>query len=116
MALAIAAVGLGFLMSATGTGLGNSVLAHQYIEATRRAQSHLAEIGVTVPLAAGAQSGDDGGGFAWSTRISSPVMHAVAAKQDAARVGLYTVDVSITWRSGLTSKTVSLRSQRIGPP
>lgn len=103
-------------MSAAGTGLGNSGLAHQYVEATRRAQSHLAEIGVTVPFAAGLRSGDDGGGFAWSTNISPPVRHAVAATPDAAHVALYTVDVRISWRSGNTCKTVSLRSQRIGPP
>ena len=30
----------------------------RYVEATRRAQSHLAEIGVSVPLVAGARSGE----------------------------------------------------------
>jgi general secretion pathway protein I len=116
VALAIAAVGLGFLMSAAGTGLGNSGLAYQYVEATRRAQSHLAEIGVTVPFAAGMRSGDDGGGFAWRTRISPPVMHTVAAQPENTRLALYTIEVSILWHNGSASKTVSLRSQRIGPP
>ncbi len=115
VALAIAAVGLGFLMSAAGTGLGNSGLAHTYVEAMRRAQSHLAELGATEPFAAGVRSGDDGGGFTWSTRISPPVLHALAATSGTARVGLYTVDVTISWRSGNSSKTVSLRSQRIAP-
>ena len=39
VALAIAALGLGALMAAAGTGLGNATLADQYIEATRRAQA-----------------------------------------------------------------------------
>ena len=115
VALAIAAVGLGFMLSAAGTGLGNSGLAHQHNEATRRAQSHLAEIGVTVPFVPGTRSGDDGGGFAWRTRISPPVTHPVATKPGTAPLALYAVEVSILWRSGSSSKTVSLRSQRIGP-
>jgi hypothetical protein len=105
---------LGFLLSAAGTGLGNSGLAYQYVEATRRAQSHLAEIGVTVPFVASTRSGDDGSGFAWRTRISPPVTHPVAATQGAAPLALYTVEVSILWRDGSSFKTVSLRSQRIG--
>jgi general secretion pathway protein I len=116
VALAIAAVGLGFLMSAAGTGLGNSALSYQYVEATRRAQSRLAEIGVSQPFVAGTHSGDDGGGFAWRTRISPPATHSVATRPGAMPLGLYTVEVSIVWRNGSASKTVSLTTQRIGPP
>jgi general secretion pathway protein I len=116
VALAIAAAGLGLLMSAAGEGLGNSGLAYQYVEATRRAQSHLAEIGVTAPLLPGLRSGDDGGGFTWSTRISAPSMHMVAETPGGKPLGLYTVEVSISWRSGNSSRTVSLRSQRLGEP
>jgi prepilin-type N-terminal cleavage/methylation domain-containing protein len=115
IALAIAAIGLGFLMSAASTGIGNAGLAYRYVEATRRAQSHLAEIGVSVPFVAGVTSGDDGDGFTWTLRISPPVGHANTPERTAgARTGLYTVDVSISWRSGASTKTVSLRSQRMG--
>jgi prepilin-type N-terminal cleavage/methylation domain-containing protein len=115
VALAIAAIGLGFLMSATSTGIGNAALAYRYVEATRRAQSHLAEVGVSVPFVAGATSGDDGDGFTWTLRISPAVTHANGASPTGgARTGLYTVDVSVSWRSGVSIRTVSLRSQRIG--
>ncbi len=115
VALAIAAVGLGLLMSATGTGLANSNIAHQYVEGTRRAQSHMAELGVAVPLVAGIRSGDDGDGFAWTTRVSPPVVHNAGPTPTETRAGLYTVEVEVTWRSGAVIKSVVLRSQRIAP-
>jgi general secretion pathway protein I len=116
VALAIAALGLGALMAATGTGLRNAALADQYIEATRRAQSHLAAIGTLTPLRPGIQSGDDGAGYSWQVRISSPVLHAQTAQPDMQKpLGLYTVDVVLTWRSGVSNRSVSLQSQRLGP-
>lgn len=115
VALAIAAIGLGFLMSAASTGISNAGLAYRYVEATRRAQSHLAEIGVTVPLVAGMTSGDDGDGFTWSLRISRPVAHAASgAPAGATRPGLYTVEITVSWLSGPSTRNVALRTQRIG--
>jgi len=118
VALAIAAIGLGFLMSATGIGLGNTELAYQYVEATRRAQSHVAELGVTDPLVPGERSGDDGGGFFWRTRIAAPVTQSLGASErvGARPLSLYNVEVSISWRTGNAAKTVTLRSQRVARP
>jgi general secretion pathway protein I len=116
VALAIAALGLGFLMLAAGTGLGNSGLADRTIEATRLAQSHLAQAGVTVPLRPGEQSGDDGGGYSWRVRISQPLTHTGAPSATAPQLplGLYTVEVTVSWRSGAVTKAVSLTSQLLG--
>jgi prepilin-type N-terminal cleavage/methylation domain-containing protein len=115
IALAIAAVGLGFLVSAAGTGLGNAELAGRYVEATRRAQSHLAEIGITTPLVPGVRSGDDGGGFSWTARISAPAGHETAeASTEMPALGLYTVEVTIRWREGVSVRSISLQSQRTG--
>lgn len=117
VALAIAALGLSFLMAAASTGLGNASLADQYIEATRRAQSHLAELGVTERLVAGIRSGDDGGGYSWRSRISPPQLHdALQAPEGVAALGLYAVEVTISWRTGDSIRNVSLRSQRIARP
>jgi len=113
VALAIAALGLGVLMAAAGTGLGNAALADRYIAATRRAQSHLAAIGTLTPLRPGVQSGNDGGGYSWQVRISQPVLHAPgpAATNPPA---LYTVEVTLSWRSGIGTRSLSLQSQRLG--
>jgi prepilin-type N-terminal cleavage/methylation domain-containing protein len=115
IALAIAGLGLGVLMAAAGTGLGQSNFADQYIEATRRAQSHLAGLGVLTPLRPGTQSGDDGGGYSWQVRTSQAAMHAGAAPGAAAQnpLGLYTVEVTLTWHSGMGTRSVTLRTQRL---
>jgi general secretion pathway protein I len=115
VALAIAALGLGLLLSAVSTGLGNSAVANQYTEATRRAQSHLAQLGVLEPLTPGVRSGDDGRGYSWQTRISLPIVHAGLEEGDPG-LGLYTIEVSIGWQTGGQTKTVSLQSLRLGPP
>jgi general secretion pathway protein I len=117
VALAVAALGLSFLMAAASTGLGNAGLADQYIEATRRAQSHLAELGVTEPLHPGVRAGDDGGGYSWRSWISSPRLHdRPPAPEGIVPLGLYAVEVTISWRSGDSIKSVSLRSQRVAGP
>ena len=115
IALAIAAFGLASLMAATGTGLGNAKLAGQYIEATRRAQSHLSLIGTSMPLNPGDRSGDDGGGFSWRVRISPPLIRAKAGPGAQSLPAFYTVEVRISWQSGGSTKNVSLQSQRLGP-
>jgi general secretion pathway protein I len=114
VALAIAALGLGMMMMAAGTGLGNATLADQTIEATRRAQAHLATLGTLTPLRPGETSGQDDGGYFWRVRISEPAMHTAAATPAGMPLGLYTVDVTIIWRAGVSTKSVSLSSQRFG--
>ena len=115
VALAIAALGLGALIAAVGAGVGNAKLADQYIEATRRAQSHLSTLGTLTPLRPGIQSGDDGGGYSWRLRVSEPVLHAGAPPSAAQKpLGLYTVEITLIWRSGFSTRSVSLQSQRLG--
>jgi general secretion pathway protein I len=116
VALAIAAFGLGLLMAAANTGLDNSVLASQYVAASRRAQSHLDALGVTDPLVPGVRAGDDGGGFTWQTRISPPRVQAASPANGTKGLVLYAVEVSLTWRNGNQLKTFSLQSQRAAPP
>ncbi len=115
VALAIAALGLGALLAAASTGLGNAALADRYLEAVGRAQSRLAAVGITIPLQPGTQSGDDGEGFTWRVSISQPVAHANAAETQPAPPASYGVEVSISWRSGALTKSLSLVTERLGP-
>ena len=115
VALAIAGLGLSFLIMAAGTGLESTSAADQYIQATRRAQSRLAAVGVTGQLRPGEQSGDDGGGYAWRLRVSEPVLHATRDGGDEKTLlGLYSVELTVRWRSGVATREVSLQSQRLG--
>jgi general secretion pathway protein I len=116
VALAIAAMGLGALMAATSQGLGNAQLADRYIEATRRAQSRLAELGKATLLVPGVQSGDDGGGFSWRVRIAPPATHDAPPANGVPALALYTVEATVSWQSGGASRSVSLQSLRLAHP
>lgn len=102
------------MIAATGTGLGNAGAADRYIAATRRAQSHLAALGIAATLRPGDQSGDDGGRYSWRTTISEPTLHASGARSAEKVLGLYNVGVTIFWRDGVFTRSVSLSSQRLG--
>gem|GEM_PF-3539192 len=112
VALAIAAAGLGLLVAATGTGLENMITADRYIQAAGRAQTRMAQIGVTIPLKQGDYAGDDGGGFRWRVHIGVPAAHGAGAPA----IDLYPVGATINWRSGVVQKSLSLYSERVGPP
>lgn len=114
VALAIAGLALGLLIGAIESGLGGANTADRYIAATRMAQSHLAALGTVTPLRAGEQSGDDGGGYSWRVGISEPVRHASGSKAGGKVFGLYTVDVTVSWREGLSFRSVSLSSKLLG--
>ncbi len=132
VALVIAALGLGVLMAAASQGLSHVGAADRYIEATRRAQARLAMVGAVDAVVPGGSSGDDGGGFRWELVIAPLAVHSPAPAGQAAGgqqqqgapaenqgqakgpLALYSVGVTISWRSGAAIKTVSLRSQRVG--
>ncbi len=115
MALAIAALGLGVLVAAATTGIGNASIADKYILAASLCQSRLAEMGLTIPLKPGTYSGEDGEGFLWRAQIASLGSH----RQDAAgatALRLYAVTIRESWLSGGRRRSVALSSERVGPP
>lgn len=120
VAFVIAALALGGLLVAATDGLRASVIAGQYEEALARARSHLAAIGRAGPLVAGVQSGDDGGGFAWRSRVALLAALPVAGTGSSSglRPALYAVGVVISWHRGGHARQVALQTERLGtaPP
>jgi general secretion pathway protein I len=114
VALAIAALGLGALMAATGQGLHNVGAANLYIEATRRAQNRLDMIGLGKPAVAGEQSGDDGQGFVWRVKVAPVISRAPPKGSDKDPLTLYDVTVTISWRVDGQTKSVWVQSERLG--
>jgi general secretion pathway protein I len=129
VALAIAALGLGVLMAAASQGLTNVGAADRYVEATRRAEARLATLAPMNAIASGEFSGDDGGGYFWLTRITPLAVYPIAPAAGQAQAGpgngaaapgagqgplaLYAVTVTISWRNGAGSKSVTLQSERL---
>ena len=105
VAFAILALALAALLQGTLGGLRTTQAAGRTEEALARARSRLAALEVA-SIRAGDQRGEDGGGFAWRTRI-------VPAESLGGRT-LYAVSVSVAWRDGGTPREVRLETQRLG--
>ena len=114
VAFVIAALALGGLVTAATGGLGATATAGQYEEAVARARSHLAAIGRAGPLLPGAQSGDDGGGFAWRSRVAlRAAVPLGTAVPNAPRLGLYAVSVAVSWHTARGARSVTLQTERV---
>lgn len=114
VALVIAGLGLSLLMQAASSGLESTMVAGRYIYASNLAQSHLALVGHTLPLKEGNFYGDDADGFRWRIEIADPLLRAGLGAKTG--VGLYRITVTESWRNGASQKSMSLYSERSGPP
>lgn len=109
VAFVIAALALSVLYRGATAGLLSARVATQYEEATSRARSRLATIGHGSAIVPGEQSGDDGSGFRWRTRVSV-LQSAPRTAGNAPVATLYAVSVSIEWGS----RSFQLDSERLG--
>ena len=86
--------------------------------AVSRAQSHLAAI-ADPALLAPVQSGDDGDGYHWSTRVQvagiAPAPARVQRGPWARGTALYAVSVTISWREGRSERHFVLNGALLGP-
>jgi general secretion pathway protein I len=116
VALAIAGLALVGLFRAGSGGLFAVDTAAREEEAVQRAQSHLAAVGRDAALVEGEFTGDDGGGFRWTLRVS-----ALTSRQSLAQDGvspttttLFNVEVAISWPGHEGGRSVVLRTLRLG--
>lgn len=117
VAFIIAALALGVLYRGALDGILSARVAAQYDDATSRAKSRLAVIGHGSAIVPGEQTGDDGGGFRFRTRIATA---AAAPRPPGPRQPgtnlptLYAVTVQILWGEGQEARQVLLSTQRTG--
>jgi len=68
-------------------------------------------------LAPGVTTGDDGGGYAWRTEISQPLLQQPPPdKKDAKLLALYTIQATVSWQADGQMRNVSLQSKRVTRP
>lgn len=118
VALAIAAIALTALFQSGSAGLLSAAVAARVVEATERAQSHLAAFGRAAAVTEEDRSGEDGGGYRWRLRAAPVARHAAdePATAGAEPLVLYAVDVTISWDDGGRRRSVTLQSLRLGRP
>jgi hypothetical protein len=114
VALAIAALALVAIFEAGGAGLRGVDLAQRYVAATRAAQAHLAEVGVSIPLAATTETGGvDAAGFRWLIRMTPTLVRPAADDRNPPQA-LYAVDSIVSWQAGAAPRSVHLSTLRLG--
>lgn len=119
IAFAIASIALAVVYSGALGGLAGSRLAARTDEAVARARSRLAAV-CERPFTLGEQSGDDGGGYTWRTRISRTASEIVrhGDADPPVRADLLAVQVTETWPGPLRPHQISLESRclSVGAP
>jgi general secretion pathway protein I len=122
VAFAIASITLAVLYHGAVGGLLGSRLAARTDEAVARARSRLAALCETPRLMPGEQSGDDGGGYSWRTRIaraSTKIIQPDGEDQSSPpqRADLLAVRVILSWPGTVQPHQVSLETRclSVGP-
>ena len=103
VAFAILAVSLTILLQIFGGGTRSLRISEEYRQAAVAAESVLAQVGHTLPLAPGEQTGSMGG-FQWRL-VQVPYVDPVWP--DLGR-GLLLVEVNLEWPGGATGRNLSL--------
>jgi general secretion pathway protein I len=116
VAVAIAGLALVALFQAGGGGLFATDTAARAEEALQRAQSHLAAVGRDAALVQGDSSGDDGGGYRWHLQVMPAAQRQTVAADGVTpqNATLYSVRVSVSWRSRGHERAVELQTLRLG--
>jgi general secretion pathway protein I len=116
IAFAIASIALAVLYQGAVDGLLGSRLAARTDEAVSRARSRLAALCHGAQLTPGEQSGDDGSGYTWRTRVSRAATETIErgnADQPAPpmRADLLAVRVTLSWPGPVRPHQVALESR-----
>jgi general secretion pathway protein I len=114
VAFVILALALGVLMRVFSGSLNNAAFSERYATAILVAESRLAALGVESPLVAGEAHGEAAGGYQWHSLIEQDASDVGVVDVDS-RLGLYRVEVTVTWRQGMDrTRQVRLVGLRTG--
>ena len=116
IAFAIASIALAVLYHGAVDGLLGSRVAARSDEAVSRARSRVAALCHGARLVPGEQSGDDGSGYSWRTRIERAATEIVARGGEdqpaqPMRADLFAVRVTVSWPGIIRPHQVSLETR-----
>ncbi len=113
VALVIALIALAVLYQGTIEGLLETRQAERTNEAVARARSRIAALCHGTRLAPGEQSGNDGSGYTWHTRINLTASEPIppAPGGSSARAELFAVRVTLSWPGTIAAHEVSLETR-----
>lgn len=113
VALAILSVSLAVLLIAFSDSLDRFSRSRSELIAVSLANSLTDQIGITIPLKVGDQTGEFKGGYAWRLHISP---YGSADDQKAWPISAYDITVTVSWTEVARRRSMSFRTLRLGAP
>ncbi|MFQ5534660.1 MAG: prepilin-type N-terminal cleavage/methylation domain-containing protein [Sphingomonadales bacterium] len=110
VALAIVAIALAPLLQVYSRGAGNADTANLYLRASAIAESMLASAGSDMPLRPGQTNGTSASVFNWTLTVRPTDM----GLDEELPMALYEVEAEVSWVTGATPRSLSLRTLRVG--
>lgn len=105
---------VGVLLQLFGSSMRSVALADEYSFAVQVAESRLASVGSEIPVEQGTVSGTEkGSNYRWSVNIE-PLKLEDKLEQLPIPMQVFTVTVTVAWKSGDKPREFSLNSLRFG--
>jgi len=109
VALAILSVSLAVMLQIFSESLHRARVSRMEMAAGAFAQSLLADVGHSVPLRVGDQSGEQPGGFSWKLHVEP---YGTADDQKSWPMGAVSVSASVIWKDGAESHEMKVTALR----
>lgn len=112
VAFAILAITLGVLMQIFSRATITTIASAQYSQAATIAESVLNDVGVDIPLEAGAVSGSTNSGFDWEVTIQQMTLGDDAFAEPTATP--YRVNATVLWVDAGRARRLSITTLKLG--
>lgn len=112
VAFVILALSVTVLLRIFSSGLTNTILSQQYVDAVVFAESQMAQIGTINEIIPGVETGTIGEKFTWTTSVD-PYFPWLENDEETLPVSAFVVDVEISWLEKGKERNVNLSSIKL---
>lgn len=112
VAFVILALSVTVLLRIFSSGLTNTILSKQYVDAVVVAESQMAQVGTISEIVPSVDSGKHGDLYTWTTRIE-PYLPWLENDEELMLISAFVVDVEVGWVEKGKDRQVILRSIKL---
>ena len=112
VAFVILALSVTVLLRIFSSGLTNTILSQQYVDAVTYAESQLSQIGTVSDILPGVETGHFNEKYRWKTNIS-PYFPWLENDEEISPISAFVVDIEVSWMEKGQQRNVSLSSIKL---
>ncbi len=112
VAFVILALSVTVLLRIFSSGVSNTILSQQYVDAVMFAESRMAQIGTIEEIFPSMESGAIGKIYTWKTTIS-PYLPWIENDEETLPVSSFVVDVEVSWIEKGKQRNITLSSIKL---